>query len=114
MALARDVEDWRTLERARSLGAELGIRPGKRAEQRGVVGLRSRGSKMPSGSRCKPGPLGDRANHVSLYLDGRWRGRKGRQLRIERRGNPVCALRWEGRSWIEQAEVARMIYMDKS
>src|SRR6516225_4283448 len=69
---------------------------------------------MSSDSRRKPGAPGDRANHVSLYLDGRRRGRKGRQLRIERCGNPVRTLRGEGRSGIEQAEVAGMIYMDKS
>ena len=69
---------------------------------------------MPSGSRCKPGALGDRANHVSLNLDGRRRGRKGGELRIKRCSNPVGALRGEGRSGIEQAEVARMIYMDES
>ena len=38
---------------------------------------------------------------VRLNLDRRWGGRRRRQLRIEDRCNPVCALCREARSWIE-------------
>src|SRR5262249_53621793 len=69
---------------------------------------------MSSRAWSKTDASGDRANHVGLDLDGRRRGCKGRELRIERPGNPVRALRGKGRSRVEQSKVARMVNVDQS
>ena len=48
---------------------------------------------------------------MGLDLDRGRRGRRGRQLRVERRGDAVRALRREGRRRVEQPEIARMRHL---
>ena len=90
------------------------IRFGQRAEQSRVVRLGAARREVAAGVGRKPGAPGDGADDMSLYLDRDRRGRRGRELRIERAGDSIGALCGEGGRGIEQPEVARVRDMDET
>ena len=67
--------------------------------------------KWPAARLWQSGAARDGADHMRLDLDRGRRGGGGCQLRVERCGDPVGALRRKGRRRVEQPEIARMRHL---
>src|SRR5262249_11332704 len=108
MTLPGDVEHRLPGKSTRAIGGEARVGTCQRTKHAGVVCFGATGGKVPAGCRGESRPLRDGADHVRLERYGRGRGRRARDLRVEKGDQTVGTLRGESRRWIEEAEITRV------
>ena len=82
-------------------GGKSLVRRGQRTDERGAVGLGAAAGEVPGGPIRQPGAARDRSDDMRLYRDRGRRGRRCSELRVERGGDAVGALRGKGRRRVE-------------